>query len=188
MTEKRKIRKYVIVNNPKRKKKSPKVKDIDEKHFDASYYYDLNNLKFRAPNNQNFSNLQKNHPNRNRLDNLFETTLEGFLTRSPFERDDISFFRYGVFFRSQSKLPNFILTKIKNELIGTGGTLTVKSEQKSDALLVRFGNNKKMIDADKVAAMLERRQHEINAIYDILYDYGDVYWGLEFETEEVFYD
>jgi hypothetical protein len=185
MTTKRKIRKYIKMS-PNPRKRRPRG-GTDEIHFDVSKYYNLDELKVRSPKNENFSHLQKNHPNRNRLDNLFETTIERFLDKSPFERDAVSFYRYGVFFRSQSALPNDIISKVRDQLVGTKGTLSVIHEQKSDALLVRFGNNSKMLDADQVTNGLQRRQHEINEIYDILRDYGDVYWGLEFETEEELY-
>lgn len=185
MPTKRKIRKYkTAMKNPRKKKP---LKDITDRQFEISKYYDLDRLKFRSPNTQNFSKLQKNHPDKNGLEYLFEESLEGFLFKSPFSRDDISFFRYGVFMRSQGHIPASMLNRIKEVLIGSKGTLSVIHEQQSDALLIRFGNNRRMVDADKVVRVLDQQQILISSIYEILADYGDVYWGLEFETEEVFY-
>ena len=196
MDNKRKIRKYVKVSsNPRmsgKKKLKPKKKmpirgGKDQEHFDKSTYYDLGSLKFRSPNIQNFCNLQLQSPSVNGLETIFEEALEGFLYKSPFARDDVAFFRYGVFFRSPVRIPSKTLRRIKEAMISSKGTLSVIQEQRADALLVRFGNNNKIIDADDIIKGLQRQEILIESIYDLLSEYGDVYWGLEFETEEAFY-
>lgn len=185
MTAKRKIRKYRNVSkNPK--KKMP-IRAVAQDHFGLSKYYNLDTLKFRSPYNQNYSNLQRQSPARLGLEEIFEEAIEGFLFKSPFSRDDISFFKYGLFMRVNNRIPSSVIHRIKEALIGSKGTLNIIQEQAADALLIRFGNNTKMLDADDVAKGLDRQQVLAQSIYELLEDYGDVYWGLEFETEEVFY-
>jgi hypothetical protein len=184
---KRKIRK-ISKTNPK--KKPPKASKPLTEEEDDSYtkqFYKTLDLGFKSDNIQNFSHLNKIHPGREDLDEMFDDTLDNFLRKGPFERDQISFFKYGAFFRSPTRLPQSVLKDIKDLLMGTKATLTLISEPKSDALLVRFGNDSKAVDADRVSQVLKGRQSEIEAIYDLLSEYGDVYWGLEFETAEEFY-
>jgi len=187
MAEKRKIRKYKkLLRNPK-KKKMP-IRGSDKEHFEKGSYYNLDTLKFRSPYNQNYSNLARRHPDLLTPGEVFDEIIEDFLESSPFSREDLSFFRYGIFYRIPERIPKHTLNKIKDVLAGHKATIDVINEQKSDALLVRFGNNKKMIDAEDVLKGLDRNQDVISSLYDLLADYGDVYWGIEFETEEIFGD
>jgi hypothetical protein len=187
MATKRKIRKYKRVSKNPKKKKMP-IRSESLKHKGFSKYYITEGLKFRSPFIQNYSNLIRQSPHIAGLEEVFDETLEGFLFRGPFTRDALSFRRYGVFMRVNRRIPNSTILKIKEALAGSKATLDVIEEQVADALLIRFGNNNKRIDADSVVNGLNKNQDLIESIYDLLTDYGDVFWGLEFETEEEIYD
>jgi hypothetical protein len=136
----------------------------------------------------NSSHANIHAPREDTLAKIFENTIKGFKSKTPFELNELNIYRHGVIFRPAhgiwSDRIESSLQKILEDF--PGSSMHVTHEEDTFSVKLNFGDPTIPGSFTETIASFEDIAEAVRRSYDELIDFGfdDIDWFVFFDTEE----